>query len=83
VYSSVNADARFVHARGGIVIRVFDPLLYEPEGALAEEAGLPFGEPGRSRAAALALVERLTGVQLRRDWLLDIHHPTYRKDPTG
>jgi hypothetical protein len=83
LYRSVNADMRFVHARRGAVVRTFDPLLYVAEGALAEEEGLPFGWPGRPAAAALMLVERLTGVRLERSWLLDVAHPTYRRDPGG
>ncbi|MGN6378998.1 MAG: DUF6461 domain-containing protein [Gaiellales bacterium] len=80
-YRSVNADMQFVFARRGEIIRSFDPLLYDSSGALAEEAGLPFGHPGSPTAAAFALIERLTGAGLTREWLIDQAHPTYLRDP--
>lgn len=80
-YRSVNADMQVVCARGGEIVRVFDPLLYDAEGALEEEAGLPFGHPGQPAPAAFALIERLTGVRLTREWVVDQPHPAYRRDP--
>jgi hypothetical protein len=79
-YASVNADMTVLYARDGALVRDFDPLLYDAEGALPEEAGLPFGleHPG---ASAFAVAERLTGVRIERDWLLERPHPTYRRDP--
>jgi hypothetical protein len=80
-YRSVNADMQVVCARSGTLVRSFDPLLYDRAGALPEEAGLPFGEPGASASAAFALVGRLTGIRLTRRWLVDERHPGYRRDP--
>jgi hypothetical protein len=87
---NVNAVMEFVFAEAGQVRRDFDPLLYdrdrERERAMPEELDLPFpaGDeqpltPGR---ASLAPIERLTGVEIARSWLLDEAHPTYRVDPT-
>jgi hypothetical protein len=81
-FKNVNADMQVVVARDGRVVRRFDALLYDPEGALPEEAGLPFGEPGLAGAAMLALVERPTGVRLTREWVVDAPHPAFRRDPT-
>jgi hypothetical protein len=81
LYRSVNADMDVVHARAGQVVRRFDPLLYEADGAIPEEDGLAFGVPGGPVSASLALIERLTGVRLTRAWLLEDTHPTFRRDP--
>jgi len=35
----------------------------------------------RPGQASLALIERLTGVEITREWLLDTPHPTYGIDP--
>ncbi len=84
---NVNAVMRFIFADGGSIRRDFDPLLYDGdrERALPEELDLPFptGDavslmPGR---ASLALIERLTDVEVTREWLLETPHPTYRIDP--
>jgi hypothetical protein len=80
-YTNVNALMQLVVARAGAIVRIFDPLLYDPEGAMAEEVGLPFGEPGLCSAAAFVLLERVTGVELTRSWLLETPHPAYRRDP--
>jgi hypothetical protein len=85
VYWSVNADMSFSWAIGGIIVRHFDPLLFENQnwapGPLPEEDGLDFGLP-HPRASAMALLERLTGVHLTREflddrdgWLAVGHHP--------
>ena len=86
-YWNVNAVMRFVFAVNGHIQRDFDPLLYDAdrEQALPEELDLPF--PSRSTEslipgqASLALIERLTGVEITREWLLATPHPTYRIDP--
>jgi Family of unknown function (DUF6461) len=79
LYSSVNADMRFVYAEDGVVTTAFDPLMPEVEWegsdprALDSSVGdLPFGEeaPG---AASLALVERLTGIRVERSWFDEPH----------
>jgi hypothetical protein len=81
LFWTVNADMGFTLARGGTVVRRFDPLLYGlgPEGEpLPEERGLPFGVPGgRLPRAALTLAERLTGDRLDRDWVLATARPTW------
>jgi hypothetical protein len=86
---NVNSVMRFVFAEAGVIRRDFDPLFYdrhdERDRSLPEESDLPFPSgddgpivPGR---ASLALIERLTGVEITRAWLLDTRHPTYRVDP--
>jgi hypothetical protein len=84
---NVNAVMRFIFADAGFVRRDFDPLLYDGdrERALPEELDLPFPSgdavaltPGQ---ASLALIERLTDVEITREWLLETPHPTYRIDP--
>ena len=84
-YRNVNAVMEVVYARDGELLRRFDPLLYEPwaGGALPEEAGLPFGTDQDSPAAAFCLMQRLTGVEITRDWLLKCGHPTYLRDTSG
>jgi hypothetical protein len=79
VFWNVNAVMRVVVARDGQVVREFDPLIYDDGGApMPEEVGLPFGEVGPSRGAALVVAERLTGVALTKNWLLERRRPTYR-----
>lgn len=82
VYWNVNALMRFVYADHGEVLRDFDPLLYEPRGALAEEEGLPFGHPGRPGAAAFVLLEQLMSVGISAEWLTAERRPTYWVNPT-
>jgi hypothetical protein len=74
---NVNAVMSFTLARDGGVVRTFDPLLYDAlDGPLPEETDLPWGV-GRPRASALALMERLTGVRIGRDWLLERPRETF------
>jgi hypothetical protein len=74
---NVNAVMSFALARGGVVVRHFDPLLYdEDEGRLPDETELRWGTD-RPRASALALMERLTGARIERDWLLERSRPTF------
>jgi hypothetical protein len=81
VFWNVNALMRFVLARDGAVVRSFDPLAFTvaPVGEpLAEEEGLPFGDPRRRpEIAALTLAERLTGIRLGRSWDLDTPRRTW------
>ena len=88
---NVNAQMTFLYARDGSVVRQFDPLLYD-EGndvspALPEERDLPFPRDEAAsltpRRAALALLERLTGVRVTRSWLLDEPRPTFRRASPG
>ncbi len=81
VYRNVDALMQVVVARRGRVERTFDPLIYDAEGALPDEAGLPFGEPYGADVAMLALLERLTGVRLTQEWVLEQRHPAYTRDP--
>lgn len=74
---NVNANMQFGLARGGVIVRLFDPLLYHPSNkALPDERGLEWGV-AHPRASALALVEALTGVAIERDWLLDRQRDSY------
>ncbi len=77
VFWNVNAVMSFSYARNGTLVRQFDPLLYDDGGKpLPEEADLPWGtdEP---RASSLALMERLSGAHIERDWLLERSRPTF------
>lgn len=76
VYWNVNAVMTFLVADNGHVVRSMDPLLYEAEDALPEEAELPFGV-GLPRAAALALLYRLTGFEVTAAWLMTETRSTY------
>jgi hypothetical protein len=80
---NVNAVMSFSWAIDGQVIRQFDPLLYDADGRLPEEEGLPFGHPGEPRIAAMTLLDRLTGVHIERTWLLDRVRPTFIIPATG
>jgi hypothetical protein len=54
----------------------------EPREPLSEERDLPFGHPGEPAAAAFVLIERLTGVTLSHEWLLDERRRDFRRsDP--
>ncbi len=70
VFWNVNAVITFSLARAGALVRTFDALLYdEAADALPEEQGLRWGVDA-PRASALAVMERLTGVPVEREWLL-------------
>ena len=79
-----NAQTRFIYAKHGVILRSFDPVMYNPEGALAEETALnfrpvtdsPYSGAG-NEARAFQLMEELTGVRLERDWLLKEKRPAY------
>jgi hypothetical protein len=66
---NVNAVQTFIYAVDGVVVREFDPLIYDDDGTpLAEELDLPFPRGGYRRRAryqhtssAFTLLERLTG----------------------
>jgi hypothetical protein len=86
---NVNSVMRFVFAEEGSIRREFDPLLYDSDGGhepdLPEDLDLPFPRgdenPLRPGTASLALIERLTGVEITLSWLLEEARPTYRVDP--
>jgi hypothetical protein len=80
-YWNVNSVMRFVYGENGLVVREFDPLLYEPRDALPEEKGLPFGWPGRPQPAAFMLLERLMGTTVRLEWLTQPSRPTHWVNP--
>jgi len=69
VFWNVNAVITFSLARTGALVRTFDALLYDAADALPEEQALRWGVDA-PRASALALMERLTGLPVERDWLL-------------
>jgi uncharacterized protein DUF6461 len=74
VFRNINAQARVIVARRGEVVRSFDPVIpdYEPDGEpLPEESGLSFGADGDPTPASFVLLERVTGVRIEREWLLD------------
>ncbi|MCA1677412.1 MAG: DUF6461 domain-containing protein, partial [Actinobacteria bacterium] len=87
VSCDVYGDTSFVYAVDGVVVRSFDPLLYDHptpwDGPpLPEESGLDFGN--HPMASAFACAERLTGVRLtpdlvdeHGDWLATGHHPSH------
>ena len=84
LFRNVNAQTQFVYAKDGVIIRSFDPVMYDPEGAIAEETALHFGPVSDSpysgvgnEARAFQLMEILTGVRLERDWLLEERRPAY------
>ena len=78
VFWNVNAVMSFTLAERGAIRRQFDPLLYDPgDSPLSDEDGLPFGHPGRPRAAAVALMSRVSGIELDRRWMLEMPHPKY------
>ncbi len=68
LYWNVNSVMRFLYAADGLLRREFDPLLPDLGShgdPLPEEAGLPFGQEDKDpRAAGVALIRRLTGVDL-------------------
>ena len=84
LFRNVNAQTQFVYAKDGVIIRRFDPVMYDPEGAITEESALHFspvsGSPyscAGNEARAFQLMEELTGVRLERDWLLEERRPAY------
>jgi hypothetical protein len=83
VFRNVNAVMQVVVAEAAHIRRRFDPLLYDVEGAIAEEQDLPFGDPELATLAMWVLLERVTGLRLTHDWVLEQHHPAYRRDPDG
>lgn len=81
LFWTVNGAMGFVLADDGVLVRAFDPLLYDlhPQGEpLPQEQGLPFGEPGEHLPrAALLLAERLTGVRIERAWIMEAPRRTW------
>jgi hypothetical protein len=74
-FRNVHAVTHFVYAVDGAVLAEFDPLVdgrhasgTDPHAIADAVADLPFGLFS-AEASSLALVERLTGVRVDRDWL--------------
>lgn len=83
VFWNVNAVMRFLAAWDGVLVRSFDPLLFEVDqkgDPLPQEEGLLFGWDGtdtRQQALALELTERLTGIRIDKYWLLEVARRTW------
>jgi hypothetical protein len=76
-YWNVNALMSVGFAERGHLIRQFDPLLYEAgDTPLPDELSLPWGV-AQPRACSVALIARLTGVVIERDWLLERSRRTF------
>jgi hypothetical protein len=85
IYRDVNSHSTFIYAKQGKIIRSFDPVIYNPEGAIPEEERFGFEPPrddpnwgAHNEEFAFQLMEILTGIALSREWLLDELLPTYR-----
>jgi len=77
VFWNVNAVMHMGWADNGGIVESFDPLLDDrADHRTPAEADLPFGDPERALRASFVLAERLTGVRIERDWLLDRRRPT-------
>ncbi len=73
------SDDHVLVFRNGKVVRSFDPLLdhdYKKTGRLPEEKGLDLKYD--TGPASWTLLERLTGMAITEDWLLDDSHPGFR-----
>ena len=73
VYWDAKALKYFLYAVDGDVVTKFEPggrerFGSDPDRLNAQMADLPF-EPGKLVASALALAERVTGVEFKQDWL--------------
>ena len=82
---NVNYDATFLRAIAGEVVRRFDPVAKDLDDGLGdplpEEDGLPWDDEWRG--SLMVLVERLVGVELTPQWLLERERATYiGKQPT-
>ncbi len=70
-HTDLAADYRFIYARGGQIVRDFDPVDYLDNGPvqdrLAAEQGIGFGSLNSvyPTARSLLLIRRLTGIRLR------------------
>ncbi len=85
---SAYSTSMFVYAAGGELVRSFPVGLYGGEldlgDRLPEEEGLAFDDEfGDHYAAALLLIERLTGARLDREWVLEGRRPAYRRAANG
>ena len=77
VFWNVEAVVTFGLARAGALVREFNGLLYnDGREPLPEEDGLAWGVEA-PRASCFAVMERVTGITLERDWLLNRARATY------
>lgn len=93
VFRNIHAHTTFLYAVDGVVIRSFDPLLYDDptpwDGPpLPEESGLDFGS--LPMASAFACAERLTRLRFtpdllddHADWLAIGHNPLHALPAAG
>jgi hypothetical protein len=80
MYRNVNAVMNFIYAKDGKIIREFDAVLYDPSQAIAEELELDFlNSDSHKDALSFALAEKLTGIAVNSDWLLEERRATYRR----
>lgn len=82
LHYSIDAEMEFRYARHGTLVRLFEPLAW-PDGQrgdpLPEEADLVFGMPDEEHnpfQQAVMLAERLTGLRLTNEWVLQRPRPT-------
>lgn len=61
-------EGLFQLAEAGRLRRMFELTVYDPTDALPEEQDLPLADIDRKIPALMALVERLTGVQVEQSW---------------
>lgn len=79
--NTVEGDDRILVVRKGRVVRDFDPFLdqdYKKTAPLPQEKGLDLEYD--TGPASWTLLERLTGVAITQDWLLDDGHPGFVLD---
>ena len=77
IFRNINAVMRVTVAQKGQVVRQFDPLLYDADGALPEESAYNWNVE-HPVASSFSLAETLTGIEITQAWLLDQPHATYK-----
>jgi hypothetical protein len=86
VFWNVNAHSRLSFARDGRLLSMFDFVVDgpdagdDPSSVAALRDGLDFGR-GNPRAAALAFLERVSGVRLTADWVHAAHPASVVVEP--
>ena len=79
IFRNITAVMHFTLAKRGKIVRQFDPLMYDDGGLpLPEEAGMGFGLD-YPVASAFALAQRLTAIEISKDWLLETRRPTFHR----
>ncbi len=77
--NTVEGDDRILVARNGKAIRSYDPYAdesFDGSKPLPQEEGLDFEND--TGPASWSLLERLSGIAITEDWLLDDSHPGFR-----